>query len=281
MMKNWAGSDDPSKMIDRGDGNPINTFPVRKVAVPVDTAFVRSNRTVNPDDKVVDAMRFELPDKNALFKSDLAILNIIAANKWRRPIYFTMPYNGLGFGNYLRRDGMAYRLVPVENPATNTTKTYDLVMDTKKWSYGNAQIHDVYYDEINRSQLLGIRTADLNLALDLIGKNKLAEARNVLGHDDKMILEENLPYGMTSGNNNHNRISLGLLEAAYRCDDTKLATRIGASVQKDLLQQRRYYQSLENDKKASLQYENSTNESLIQLLNEINKNYAKTKNGLD
>jgi len=281
MMKNWAGSDDPSKMIDRGDGNPINTFPVRKVAVPVDTAFVRSNGTVNPDDKVVDAMRFELPDKNALFKSDLAILNIIAANKWRRPIYFTMPYNGLGFGNYLRRDGMAYRLVPVENPATNTTKTYDLVMDTKKWSYGNAQIHDVYYDEINRSQLLGIRTADLNLALDLIGKNKLAEARNVLGHDDKMILEENLPYGMTSGNNNHNRISLGLLEAAYRCDDTKLATRIGASVQKDLLQQRRYYQSLENDKKASLQYENSTNESLIQLLNEINKNYAKTKNGLD
>ena len=55
--------------------------------------------------------------KNALFKNDLAILNIIAANKWKRPIYFTMPYNKLGFDNYLRRDGMAYRLVPVENPS--------------------------------------------------------------------------------------------------------------------------------------------------------------------
>ena len=121
-----------------GDGDIINTFPVRKVAVPVDTTLVRANGTVNADDKVVDAMRFELPDKNVLFKNDLAILNIIAANKWKRPIYFTMPYNSLGFGNYLRRDGLAYRLVPVENPTVNSNKMYDLVMDQKKWSYGNA-----------------------------------------------------------------------------------------------------------------------------------------------
>jgi hypothetical protein len=192
-----------------------------------------------------------------------------------------MPYNGLGFGNYLRRDGMAYRLVPVENPTVNTGKMYDLVMDQKRWSYGNAQLKNVYYDEINRSQLLGIRNADLGLAFDLIGKNKLAEARNVLEHDDKMVLEENLPYGMTSGNNSHNRISLGLLEASYRSGDTKLATKIAASVQKDLLQQRRYYQSLEEDRKVNLQYENSTNESLIQVLNEINKNYVTKENALD
>ena len=277
MMKNWAGSDDPSKMIDRGDGNAINTFPVRKVAVPVDTALVRSNGTVNADDKVLDAMRFELPNKNALFKNDLAILNIIAANKWRRPIYFTMPYNGLGFGNYLRRDGLAYRLVPVENPPVNANKMYDLVMDQKKWNYGNAQLRNVYYDEINRTELLGIRNADLDLAFDLIEKNKLAAARNILEHDDKMILEENMPYGMTSGNNNHNRISLGFLEACYRSADSKLAAKIAAYVSKDLLQQRRYYQSLDDNRKTNLQYENSVNENLIQLLNEINKNYAAQK----
>jgi len=90
-----------------------------------------------------------------------------------------------------------------------------------------------------------------------------------------------MPYGMTSGNNSHNRISLGLLEASYRSGDTKLATKIAASVQKDLLQQRRYYQSLEEDKKVNLQYENSTNESLIQLLNAINKNYVTKKNALN
>ena len=66
----------------------LHTFPVRKLAVPVDTAFVRANGTVNSNDKVVDAMRFELPNKNMLLKNDLAILNIIAANKWKRPDLF-------------------------------------------------------------------------------------------------------------------------------------------------------------------------------------------------
>ena len=65
-------------------------------------------------------------------KNDLAVLNIIAANKWDRPIYFTMPYNDLGFANYLRRDGLSYRLVPVENSQVNTDYMYNLVMDPKK-----------------------------------------------------------------------------------------------------------------------------------------------------
>jgi hypothetical protein len=181
----------------------------------------------------------------------------------------------------LRRDGLAYRLVPVENPTVNSGRMYDLVMDRKKWSYGNAQLSNVYYDEINRTQLLSIRNADIDLVFDLITKNNLAEARNVLEHDDKMILEENMPYGMTSTNNNHNRISLGFLEACYRCGDTKLAAKVTASVQKDLLQQRRYYQSLDDDKKANMQYEISTNENLIQLLDQLNKTYAGKKNGLE
>ena len=42
-------------------------------------------------------------------------LNIIAANKWKRPIYFTSPYGELGFQQYLRTDGLTYRLVPVKN----------------------------------------------------------------------------------------------------------------------------------------------------------------------
>ncbi len=58
MMKNWVGSDDPSKMVYTNSGDTVNTFPVRKVAVPVDTAFVRANGTVNADDTVVDAYAF-------------------------------------------------------------------------------------------------------------------------------------------------------------------------------------------------------------------------------
>ena len=273
MMKNWVGSDDPSTMVTSSSGEAVHTFPVRKLAVPVDTALVHANGTVNANDKVVDAMRFELPNKNMLLKNDLAILNIIAANKWKRPIYFTMPYNKLGFDSFLRRDGLAYRLVPVKNSSSNTDKMYNLVLDKKKWEYGNANLSNVYYDELNRTQLLSIRQADIALADDLLNENKITEARTVLQHDDAMIREENFPYGMTSGNNTHNRISLQMLDACYRSGDNKLAAKIASSVQKDLLQQKRYYQSLDADKQANMQYENNINENLIQVLNEMNKQY--------
>lgn len=275
MMKNWAGSDDPSKMLIRSEDEQYNTFPVRKVSVPVDVNFVRANGTVNADDSVLNEMRFELPNKNVLMKNDLAILNIIAANRWKRPIYFTMPYNDLGFQNYLRKDGMAYRLVPVENPQLNTNKTFDLVMDPKKWSYGNAQLHGVYYDEINRIQLLQIRQADVELAFDLIMKDRKKDARKVLEHDDNMIMQENLPYGMTSRSNNHNRISLGFLEACYNADANALAAKVSASVKKDLQQQQQYYASLNDIQKSNLQYESTINDNLLRALNEMEQRFSK------
>ncbi len=42
-------------------------------------------------------------------KNDLAVMNVIAANKWKRPIYFTSPFSELGFSQYLRADGLSYR----------------------------------------------------------------------------------------------------------------------------------------------------------------------------
>ena len=272
MMKNWAGSDDPAKMIDRGGDEKFNTFPVHKVSVLVDINLVRANGTVNADDSVVNELRFEL-NKNALMKNDLAILNIIAANKWKRPIYFTMPYNDLGFGNYLRKDGLAYRLVPIENPQLNTNKIYGLIMDPKKWGDGNANLPNVYYDEVNRTELLGIRKADLELAFDLIFKTRKEDAKKVLEHDDKMISEENLPYGMTSRNNDHNKISLGFLEACYRADDKQLAAKVLVSLKKDLQQQQKYYASLDEDNQASLQYESSTVQNLLNVLGEMEKKF--------
>jgi hypothetical protein len=154
---------------------------------------------------------------------------------------------------------------------------YRLVMDPVKWGYGNANLHNVYFDEINRSQLLSIRKADLDLVFDLIFKNRNDEARNVLEHDDKMIRQQNLPYGMTSRNNDHDKISLGFLEACYRVGDKSLAAKVFASVKRDLEQQQAYYASLDEHKKETLQYESSTVQSLLGALREIEKSFAPGK----
>ena len=112
VMKNYVGSDDPARM-DNTRGEPLNMIPISNVVVPVDRSIVLQNGTANPEDSILTDFAFELPQRG-LMKNELIILNIIAANKWKRPIYFTSPFGELGFGPFLRKEGLSYRLVPVK-----------------------------------------------------------------------------------------------------------------------------------------------------------------------
>ena len=275
MMKNYMGND--ANVDDRG----YTIYPVKKVSIPVDVNLVKSNGTVNASDTVATEVRFEIP-KQALYKNDLAMLNIIAANKWKRPIYFTSPYSDLGFGDYIRRDGLSYRLVPVENikdPGglqVNTDWMLDKVMN--KFGFGNANIFNVYFDEENRRHLNIIRRADTELALDLSFKNRKDDAKKVLEKTDKMMLQTNFPYGMVSRGNEHNRISMMFLQACYEAGDDALAAKVSKSVKTDLQQQIKYYNGLTGNNAENMQYEKSNAVSLLSSLNQLDSAFnAKPK----
>jgi len=271
MMKNYVGSDEPAKMDDRGNGEALNTYPVKKLSVPVDKALVLKNGTVNATDSVVSELRFEIP-KGALVKNDLALLNIIAANKWQRPIYFTSPSADLGFDQYIRRDGLSFRLVPVENSRVNTDWMLDKAMN--KFAFGSANIKGVYFDEENRRHLNSIRTAYTELAMDLAAKNRKEEARKVLEKADTMLERAgNFDYGMTSRGNQHNRNSLLFLQACYMAEDTTLANKVAASVKKDLQQQVRYYNSLGSKSAENMADEKRMAENYLQGLDQLQSVY--------
>jgi hypothetical protein len=260
VMKNYVGSDDPAKMDDRGNGNTLNTYPVRKFAVAVDKAAVLANKTANATDSIVSELRFEVP-KNALMKNDLAVLNIIAANKWNRPIYFTNPSVDLGFDQYLRRDGLSYRLVPVVNSRVNAGWMQEKALTV--FAAGNADIKGVYFDEENRRHLNSIRSAYADLAIELASTGKKEEARKVLQKVDKMMDEENFGYGMASRGNMHNRNSLMFLEACYMAEDKALAEKVSKAVQKDLQQQIKFYNTLSGNKAEWMQDEKRMSESYL------------------
>ncbi len=264
MMKNYVGND--ANQDDRG----YNIYPTKKVSLPVDASLVKGNGTVNADDSVVPAIDFEIP-KNAMYKGDMALLNIISANKWQRPIYFTMPYGELGFSNYLRRDGLSYRLVPVANSSVNTDWMFDKVMN--KFGFGNANVFNVYFDEENRRHLNIIRRADAELAIDLAAQNRKEDARKVLDKTDNMMLQSNFPYGMVSRNNEHNRIAMMFLEACYRAEDKPLATKVAKSVKTDLQQQVKYYNSLTGLDAENMSYDLQQAQTLLQTLDQMDKAY--------
>jgi hypothetical protein len=228
-----------------GQGDNVSTFPVKKFKVPVDSALVRKNRTVNADDVVPGDMLFEVPG-NDLTRDQLIILNIIASNGWKRPIYFTSPYNELGFQHYLRKDGITYRLVPVSPDAgINADWMYNNLMT--KFTNGHAATKGVYFDEENRRHLIGLRQAYAELAKDLVAKNRKEEARKIISKADSLIPGTNIPYGMPSRYEMHNQSTYLILEAAYECDAKEVAAKISKSLNADLNQQLDYYASLGDD----------------------------------
>jgi hypothetical protein len=232
IMKNYVGKDNPDNDY---------SFPVKNVTVPVDVAAAIKNGTVNASDSTLSSLDFSLP-RNALMKNELAVLNIIAANNWKRPIYFTNAGAELGFDQYLRRDGLSYRLVPVKDSRVNTNWMLDKL--TNKFAFGNADKAGVYFDEENKRHLGGIRSAYAELAMDLAVKNRKEEARALLNKVDKMMHESNFGYGSTSRGNMHNKNSLLFLQACYLAEDKTLIQKVGDAVKKDLLQQIEYYNKL-------------------------------------
>ncbi len=278
MMKDYAGSDDPSKGAILNEGEIMNTFPSQKVSVPVDINLVKQNGTVNANDNIVSELKFEV-SKNYLYKNDAAILNIIAANKWKRPIYFTSNYGDLGFEKYLRQDGLTYRLVPVENGNINQNWMLDKMMS--KFAFGNADKKPAYFDEENRRHLIGIRQAFAQAAGSLADSGRFQDARNLLNRCDKMMDIKNFPYGLPSRFQQHNQISLLMLYACYKSGDKALAQKINSALKKDMEQQSAYYQSLPDSKRDALSSESDRNDNLLRSLLGMEQQFGKTAPTLD
>ncbi|CAN5197225.1 DUF2723 domain-containing protein [soil metagenome] len=243
LLKDFAGTDDPAKMVQsRGSDDYLSVYPTNLVKIPVDINTVRQNGTVSVDDSVLNEVVFKMPKPNGIVKNESAILNIIAANNWKRPICFTSAYSDLGFEDYLRNTGMIYQLVPVKNPGANRNIVMDIMMN--KFAFGNADKKGVYFDEENRRHLNSIRFQYAMAAIDLSKNGRMEDAKKLLQRCDRMMLQENFPYGMVSRRQQHNQMSAQFLLAAYTAGDTTLAHKVSASLRKDVLQQQAYYVSL-------------------------------------
>ncbi|MFN4315171.1 MAG: protein O-mannosyl-transferase family [Chitinophagaceae bacterium] len=303
-VMDYIGSNDPAKQnVSRGE--PLPSFPVKKVYVNVNEALVRSNGTVNPDDSIINPMRFEIP-KNSLYKNDLVILNIIAANQWKRPIYFTSPFGELGFGNYLRKDGLSYRLVPIEMKNPQQNWVIDQTLDSlsrairvglggtsirdnnnavmyqnlmEEFRFGGAGTKGVYFDEENRRHLLNIRAVYAEAAGNLADLGDKEKAKALLAKAEEGIDPENLPYGYVSRFSMHNQTGLQYLEAAYKAGNRELAEKVRQSVRKDIEEQRAYYQFLRLERPelfgGNLEgTESFLNEIYYQVLESIERHYG-------
>ncbi|MBA3707118.1 MAG: tetratricopeptide repeat protein, partial [Bacteroidetes bacterium] len=205
----FVKSDDRSNQLEVASGTYYNYFPTKNMRVPVDSATVINNGTVpkNLANRIVKNIDWTLTG-SYVQKNDLMIIDLLAHNDWKRPIYFaaTAPASSyLNLAPYLQLEGLAYRLVPVkqnekESAQQETRIATDIMYDNfmNKFKWGNMDVKGTYLDRVFISSCaLNVRQRIGALANALIEEGKKDKAEKVLDKCLEVTPEENVPYDAT------------------------------------------------------------------------------------
>jgi hypothetical protein len=191
-LLNFIGSDDPRTLVEMRNGQKIHFYPTNLARIPVDTAAYRKyNKDITPYDSIVPYIDIEIKGQ-AMYKNRIMMLDVIANNNWKRPVYFTGGSFGdddyLWMKDFLQLDGMVYKLVPIYSPIPedgsaldmgkiNSDKMYDIVM---KWDWGNSELPSIYHDPETRKNSISYRSNLARLMEQLVNEKKIDKAKKVI-----------------------------------------------------------------------------------------------------
>jgi hypothetical protein len=183
----------PKSTVDMQNGQTIHFYPTNKIRIPVDKNIIIKNKVVNPkhNDSIVPYIDLDIKG-NALYKNRLMMLDIVANNNWKRPIYFS----GGAFDNedyiwmkeYLQLEGMVYKLVPIRTALSKDASPLDMgqidsdkmYAKVMKWDWGNGESPKIYHDPETRRNSITYRTNLSRLMNQLIVEGQKDKAKKII-----------------------------------------------------------------------------------------------------
>ncbi len=205
----------------------VAILPSGTMQLPVNTAAVRKLNIVKPELNafVQDTIQWSMGNKS-IFKSDLIMLDIIATNDWKRPIYFSGTLandNYLNLKEYMQLEGYTYRLLPVRVPGAtdgyaNSDIMYDNLMNKTLWrELDNA---NTYYDgTFKGSPVFSARIAFMRLVDQLIREGKTDKAKAAMNKILTVMPDKSIPYDQITANYVGSLFTLGEAKKAIEVAD--------------------------------------------------------------
>ncbi|MGA3014896.1 MAG: hypothetical protein ABSD71_12785, partial [Bacteroidales bacterium] len=156
-------------------------------------------------DKIADTICWTIK-KNYLYKNDIMNLDIIASNKWKRPIYFTTissVHDYLDIDNYSVVEGWLNKFIPVKaDPedylsglgGVDPLNSYDIFMHKSAW--GNLADPHVYIDPETRNNAFRPKTNILRTAQSLIHMGEKKKALDLMDLYFKRFPYQKFPVDM-------------------------------------------------------------------------------------
>lgn len=198
----FVANEDPKTTVSSSTGRSFHYIPATRFRLPVDSAKVVNNGTVSPAeaDQIVSEIVWSM-NRQALYKDELIILDLLAHNQWDRPIYYTTPgqSGSVSLDEYLELNGLTYRLVPIQSEKQssirgriNTENMYDNIIN--KYRYTNFGDESVYLDETCRRMMTNMKNNFNRLANQLIEENKPDMAVDVLNKMEEVVPTKVIGY---------------------------------------------------------------------------------------
>jgi hypothetical protein len=199
---------DDGDMVTLSNGDSYNYIPSKKISIPVNKQNCLKCGTLDERNvgRALDELHWDIP-KNYFTKSDLVIMDILAANNWERPVYFAAsgsPNDYISLDKFMRLEGFAYRIVPYEvKPEAHETGEIDtkLMYDNfmHKFNWGRMNEPDVVIEENNRRQIsiMDIRGMMARLAECLAAEGEKAKAQEVIKKCLELVPDDKVPFDYT------------------------------------------------------------------------------------
>jgi len=183
----------PKSTVEMQNGQTIHFYPTNKIRIPVDKNIIIKNKVVDAKsiDSIVPYIDIEIKG-SAIYKNRLMMLDIIANNNWKRPIYFSPgafdDEDYLWMKEYLQLEGIAYKLVPIKTALSKDSGQMDMgridsenmYAKVMKWDWGNSESNKIYHDPETRRESLTYRMNLSRLMDQLIAEGKIDKAKKII-----------------------------------------------------------------------------------------------------
>ncbi|MFN0033515.1 MAG: DUF2723 domain-containing protein [Saprospiraceae bacterium] len=259
-----------------GGGRAFDTYlPTRKMSIPVNKQWFIDNNTVSAaDSTLIDTLRVDIGrDKKYIIKDELAILDIIASNIGKRPIYWAVTCREdklMGFEDYLQLEGLGLQLVPkkvksamdaygiIGSGGVNSEQMYQNIME--KWKWGNFDKERAFVDRSYMPSLQTMRVSIIRLARQLVVEGKKDKAIALVDKYFEVFPQMNFQY---------DQFTAFMADIYSLCGAKDKAAAKIRDIAAQLEQQFRFYESLDagfkKGYKQDQDYAMSTVQNLIKM----------------
>ena len=195
VMKYWVRTKNPD----------MHVIPTDTLYITIDKEAVKKSGMMMAADSIPDRMVISLKGKNALYKNDLMMLEIISQCNWTRPVYVATTVaeeNYMNLGENFVQEGLANRITPFTTNVAgtknfDTDRVYTNMMT--RFKYGGVDKKGIYIDETVMRMCYTHRRLFAQLALSLIAEKKTDKAAKVLAYAEKVLPYYNIPLNYVSG----------------------------------------------------------------------------------